>query len=259
MISDPIESYDEKRIDMVRKCLPPLTTATAETGPLDTHYSAYAWVKEHGTAFKGEVEMAWDTISLNDAYEVTGYHETMHNNHPLASLWAFHIQTAAGNWCVLLRIATIPLRPCTVQLADLGLPACGEFVAFAFWRRAFLRTVSGSITVPELDLGCCQVIAVRPKLDRPQMLATSRHVSMGAVSVHEQKWEDSVLTLKLGAIPDTAETFWFHVPNGWNMESAWTEGADLSEPSSDGDTVSFTVNFRSRQVTITIKWKKTGL
>jgi hypothetical protein len=141
-----------------------------------------------------------------------------------------------------------------VPLANLGLPASGEFLAFDFWRRTFLGTLSGSVDVPELELGCCQVIGLRPRLNRPQLLGTSRHVSMGAVSVDEQAWEDNMLTLTLKGIPDTTETYWFHSPDGWRVESTQTDGATVAEQASDGETLSLSVSFRSPQATLAIRW-----
>jgi len=103
MLSDPPEKYDPQRVEMIRKTLPPLATYAGETGPLDVHYAAFAWCKQHGAAFKADIKMDWDEVSDQDARILAGTCKTMDDDHPFASLWAFHINTAAGSWCVAYR------------------------------------------------------------------------------------------------------------------------------------------------------------
>jgi hypothetical protein len=37
----------------------------------------------------------------------------------------------------------------------------------------------------------CRILAVRPRLDRPQLLSTSRHITQGIVDVREENWIDA--------------------------------------------------------------------
>jgi hypothetical protein len=97
-------------------------------------------------------------------------------------------------------------------------------VVFDFWKQAYLGRHSGEIDCPALPLGHCQILAIRPALNRPQLLSSSRHVSQDAVSVAGQSWADHELTLKLRAVRGTAETYWIHVPAGYAVARADGDG-----------------------------------
>ncbi len=68
-----------------------------------------------------------------------------------------------------------------VDLPNLGL-SDGEYLAFDFWRNEFLEPVSAS---KEFDVppGSCRVIALVRKVDHPQLISTSRHVTQGLVDI----------------------------------------------------------------------------
>ena len=255
MLSDAVDTYNAERIRAIQRCLPPLTMMTGETGPLDVHYPAFAWTKQHGAAFKGEIEQTWDEVSEEEALILAGDHDTIHDDHPFASLWAFHIRTEIGQWCVALRVATLPLRASTLPLANLGLHPPKNYLAFDFWAEQYLGVVSGTIDVPALELGSCQVIAFRELSDHPQFLACTRHVSMGAISVQKQTWHEGTLTLELTGVPGTTETYWVHCPPGWKFDAAIGDGADVSTKSPDDEALALLVNFQCALATVYTRWK----
>ena len=86
--------------------------------------------------------------------------------------------------------------PVTIQLdpKQLGLPA-GEYVAFDYWSNQFLPAMSGPQSF-ELPPGSCKIIALRRKLDRPQVLSTSRHVTQGAVDLSACQWDAAAGVLR---------------------------------------------------------------
>lgn len=255
MLSDPIASYDEQRIRMIQQVLPPLPTRTAETGPLDMHYPAFAWTKEHGAAYQGGVEMAWDDVNDQKALEIAGVQDTMNDAHPFSSLWAFHLKTGAGTWCVAGRFATMPLRASSIPLTALGLEPERPYAAFDFWAERYLGTVNQSLRVPALAVGCCQIIAFRERLDHPQFLASTRHVSMDAVSVRAQRWEDGVLELDLAGVAGATETYWFHCPKGWALAAIEAEGGQADRAATDREAVAVRVAFTRGAVSLRAKWK----
>jgi hypothetical protein len=226
MISDPLDSYDPRRVEMLRRTLPPVETYAGETGPLDAHYAAFAWCKQHGAAFKAGIKMDWDEVSDAESYAVAGEHETMHDDHPLASLWAFHLHAGAGAWCVAFRFAATPLRACRIGVEQLGLDPAKTYVAFDFWARKCLGEVAGGIDVPALPLGHCQAISLREARDRPQFIASTRHVSMDAVSVKSQRFDGRLLTLDLAGVAGTSEEYFFRCPAGWNVSVGAVDGGD---------------------------------
>jgi len=256
MLSDPHESYDDQRVEMIRKTLAPLTTYAGETGPLDVSYAAFAWCKQHGAAFKDGIRMDWDEVSDADAYVVAGQHETSQDDHPIGCLWAFHINTGAGNWCVAYRFAGTPLRSCNIPLEQLQLDPQTEYLAFDFWEQEFLGEVTGELNVKQLALGHCQVIALREKLDRPQLLASSRHVSMDAVSVESQRFDGKELALTIKGIPGTEEKYFFHCPPGWTIDIASLTGATGQVGPESGTCVPVELVFKQRDVNLSLSCGK---
>jgi len=257
MLSDPIDLYDEQRIYNIQRCMPPLKTYTAETGPLDVRYQAYAWTKMHGVAFTGSLELDWQEVTEDDAYLLAGDHETMEDNHPLSSLWSFHIKTDAGKWCVVQRIGTLPLKPSTLHVSKLGLDPSKAYIGFDFWNQKYLGEIKVAFEVGALETGFTEVFALREKLEHPQFIASSRHVSMDAVSVKTQEWSDGTLTLDLDCPENTTETYWFHCPAGWQFDAAQAEGTEIEmTQSEDGTAVALAITFQQRETRLAVTWKK---
>jgi hypothetical protein len=224
MLSDALDEYDESRLEMIRRCIPPLTTVTAETGPLDSDYAAYTWTKFHGFHVLDEKPFDAESMSDEEARNQAGDWQTMDDDHPFSALWAIHLDTGIGRWCVVARFASISLRASKLRMDALGLDLESDYLVFDFWKQEFLGRVRRQINCPALPLGDCQVLAIRPALDRPQLLSSSRHISQDAVSVKAQSWEADMLTLTLEGVAGTSETYWIHVPSGFTPQKAAGKG-----------------------------------
>ncbi|MEG0770167.1 MAG: hypothetical protein RSG59_09620, partial [Ruthenibacterium sp.] len=229
MLSDTADAYTPEKLAVIRKTLPPLMGKTAETGELSLEYPAYTWTKLHGFAVQShETPVEMEDVSLADALDMAGDFPTMHNHHPFSSLWAFHLQGAQGIWCVAARIATMPLAPCRLPLEKLGLDASRTYLAFDFWRQEFLGTVKTALDCTALALGECQIVALHRLQSVPQLIASSRHVSMDAVSVTAYCAAENRLTLTLAGVPGTKEQYFVHLPDGTVLQSAQADGASLT-------------------------------
>jgi hypothetical protein len=226
MLSDALGEYDEKRLDLIKKCIPPLTTATAETGPLQTDYAAFTWTKLHSFQVLDEKPFASEHMSDEDARNIAGRWPTVNDNHPFSSLWSVHLDLPIGRWTIVARFATLPLKATTVNLDALALDTETDYLAFDFWKQKYMGVVRGTIKVPKLELGHCQIVALRKALDRPQFLASSRHVSMDAVSLKSQAWSGDTLTLGIEGVCGTSETYWIHVPKGYTLATAVGDGLE---------------------------------
>ncbi|HUU99019.1 MAG TPA: hypothetical protein VM487_25075 [Phycisphaerae bacterium] len=228
MLSDALHEYDERRIRVIQQCLPPLTTMTSETGPLNTDYAAFTWTKLHSFAVvkeKQDVRKPYTPEPAGDqeAYNMAGVWETLDDDHPFSSLWAVHLDTGIGRWCVAGRWASLPLRASKLEFANLALDPAREYLVFDFWKQEYLGRFAGELDCPELPLGHCQILGIRAALDRPQLLSSSRHVSQDAVSVKTQSWTDNELTLGLEGVCGTRETYWVHVPPGFEFATVTGE------------------------------------
>jgi len=256
MISDAIENYDDERINIIQRSLPPLGTVTAETGPMDMHYPAYTWTKQHGAAFKVEIETAWDEVDDDFARLAAGDQDTMDADHPLSSLWSVHFATDAGCWCVAGRFATLPLPQSEINLENLGLTADKTYLAFDFWKEKFLGEIRGSITVPAVGLGDSQIIGFREVSSHPQFMASTRHISMGAVSVVSEAFGNGVLKIKINGVVGDEENYWFHVPAGWELADVNGSGINIHEQHLEIGFVKLVLSFTEEQAALKLNWKK---
>jgi hypothetical protein len=256
MLSDSIDRYDDERTYMIQRCLPPLPTVAGETGEFDTDYTAFTWTKFHGFGVLNEPPYSAEDMDEQEARDMAGWSPTINDNHPLGSLWAFHIDSPAGKWCVLYRTAVLPLKESTVSLESLGLDK-GEYLAFDFWPQNFLGRIKNEIRFGPLALGSCQVIAIRKAKRHPQIISSSRHVSQDAVSVLSQSWKKNELILELKGIPKTTETYWVHLPNKYNIKSVSGSGLNAATgkifEETKGKVTGLKVNFESQDAKIIIK------
>ncbi|MBE0460666.1 MAG: hypothetical protein IBX60_03415 [Candidatus Aminicenantes bacterium] len=97
---------------------------------------------------------------------------------------------------------------------DLGLEAETEYVIFDFWNQTLKDIALDEITCSIPAHGTC-VYVIRSLLDRPQLLATSRHIT-GTVSVKEVSWDASKSCLKGASeiVKDDPYSLFIHVPDG---------------------------------------------
>ena len=243
MLSDSLDKYDNERIKIIRKTLPPIPTMTAETGTVNFNSPAYTWTKLHGF-FVVNRENPTDTeeISPEDALNMAGNYATMNDNHPFSSLWAFHFNKETETWCVAVRIATVPLKKSKIQIKNLSLDPRRKYLAFDFWKQKFLGITEGALDVEELKLGCCQVIGFRAVKDRPQFIASSRHVSMDLISVVSQSWANNRLELTLYGVADTSEIYWFYMPEEFIFKSFSCEGGQITADLENG-IIKITISF----------------
>ncbi len=255
MLSDPLETYDTQALVIVRACVPPLATRTGETGPLRTDLPAYTWTKLHGFAVQSEdAPVRPDVVDEQEAASIAGVYPSLDDDHPFGSLWAFHLGAAGERWSVVGRFATGPLRASTLDPDVLGLDVAAPYHAYDFWARAYLGEVGAGrpMAVKELALGHCQVIGLRPVLERPQLLASTRHVSMDAVSVVDSSWDGHALRLELAAIPQVAQTYVFH-RNGWTFVGGAATGAEIAT-APDGDLLEVAVSAIAATVMLELRF-----
>jgi hypothetical protein len=82
-----------------------------------------------------------------------------------------------------------------LDLKQLGLPSDQRFVGFDYWANEFVPEFTGSKTF-DIQPGSCRVIAIRPVLDHPQVLSTSRHITQGAVDLLKVEWDGAKKVLR---------------------------------------------------------------
>jgi len=102
---------------------------------------------------------------------------------------------------------------------DLGLDPERSYLVFDFWNQEFLGISNESIEL-DIEPHDTRVLHIRPLHQRPQVLATDRHIS-GAYSIEKLDWEAEKLTLMAAfkTIPGETYSVCLYVPGKFTISS----------------------------------------
>ncbi|MDP8255562.1 MAG: alpha-galactosidase [Candidatus Alcyoniella australis] len=115
------------------------------------------------------------------------------------------------------------------DFAQAGLDPQQTYLAFEFWTQSFMGEQQGElwITVPAHSP---RAVALRPKLGRPQLLGTNRHVLGGVGVIDSLEWDADQLTLsgaQQGSIGTAhapfAHQISIYIPQGYSSAAAQVE------------------------------------
>ena len=214
MFSDKPEDMTQEKVYILQRGIPSLETYPAESGPLHTnHATCYP--------FKG-----FDDTKEEDAMFQVGPRPEPEVDSPFSTLWAIHFAKDYDCWCVVTRNALWSLSESIVGLEKLGLDNQKTYLAYDFWEKKFLGEIKNNLPMRALKHGSCQVIGLREKSSVPQFIASTRHVSMDAISVKDIIWKENTLTLKLHCVQGTSETYSFYVPEGYELTEVNCTGGE---------------------------------
>ncbi|MCP4455255.1 MAG: PQQ-binding-like beta-propeller repeat protein [Planctomycetes bacterium] len=160
-----------------------------------------------------------------------------------APWWLQEIDRPFDHWSVLARIQWgvkeedkhvyhfQGVSPEEVRFADLGLAADQEYLVYEFWDQTFLGKFKGSFTAPAMDKNTgMDVFAIREARTYPWILSTSRHISQGAISLMDERWdsETNVLSGQSAVVIDDPYVMTLHLPDGYRIETAEVEGEEVT-------------------------------
>jgi hypothetical protein len=182
--------------------------------------------------------------------------------------WLQEIYRPFDHWSVLARFQWAQKRETEwkfdyhgipqedVAFADLGLPADREYIVFEFWTQKYLGKHKGSFTAPAMDENNgMQVFAIREARKHPWVLSTTRHLSQGAVSLQDVKWDAEANTLsgRSAVIENDPYVLTLSVPTGFKLAGAEVCG---EKPEAQSQTETATVRIVP-SVTKMIDWTVT--
>ncbi len=208
MLTDPPAMYRTDRVEAARRTSPVLFAQPGQIYDVEPSRS--------NAIERAAVEMSGSGPRTFDATQALSVHY----------LHAIDVSRPYERWMVLARTGG---ENAPVQLADLGLAADRDYLAFEFWTKSFLGAFRGAFTPGEVDprFGV-QVFCLREKVSRPQLVASNRHVSCGAVDVSNVTWiADSLEGLSGVVAGDPYELYLTEVP-GYAFVDARIEGAEIT-------------------------------
>ncbi len=110
---------------------------------------------------------------------------------------------------------------------DLGLDTEREYLVFDFWNQELKKITKDAIT-SSIPAHGTRVYVIRPVLERPQLVATSRHIT-GTVSIKKLAWNSSKSTLSGTSeiVEGAPYSLFIHVPEGMAVSKVDSEAEIL--------------------------------
>jgi len=107
---------------------------------------------------------------------------------PECEWWQLDISRPFEKWTVLARLSWRPLMNSKVVFSDLGLPD-RTYAVYEFWSHRYLGEFKTAFIAPHQAAKQAWVYCIRPVLDRPQIISTSRHITQGGEDLVDVKWD----------------------------------------------------------------------
>jgi len=207
MLTDPPAIYRTDRVDAARRTSPVLF---AQPGQIyDVNPSRSDAIGRAAEEMSGTGPRTFDaTQELSTDY-----------------LYAVDVSRPYENWMVLARTGG---GSSLIHVADLGLAPDREYLAFEFWTKSFLGSFQEAFRPGAVDprFGV-QAICLRPLSSHPQLVATSRHVSCGAMDVLNVTWADEALDGTSDVVANDPYEVYLTEPAGFVFTNAHVTGAEL--------------------------------
>jgi alpha-galactosidase len=125
-------------------------------------------------------------------------------------LFLLEITKPWENWLVLGRTGE---RTAAMNFADLGLASDSEYLVFEYWSKTFKGSFTDGFDFgPINDKYNCQLFCIRKRLNRPQLLATSRHITCGLVDIGRLAWDGQTLSGSSAMISGAQYTLYIFEP-----------------------------------------------
>ena len=134
---------------------------------------------------------------------------------------------AATNWTNKSQSREISL------INKLGLDPEKSYLVFDFWNQEFLGIFKESVEL-NIEPHDTHVLHIRPLLQRPQILATDRHIS-GAYSIETLKWDAEKLILSGSSktVAGTPYSLFVHVPGKFSLSKIKSNAKAVPEKIND--------------------------
>ncbi len=209
MLTDQPELYEKSNlIDAAIRSIPVLMTSPGQVYDVDPSRSSL--IAQVETEMSGSGPRPFDASSTT----TTG-------------LFQMDINKPFENWTVLGRLDE---RDQVIPLKDLGLDSKKEYLVFEFWSKQFRGIQSKQFIPGAIDTAFnCQLFCFREKQNHPQLLATNRHISCGALELEQLQWSNNRLIGTSNLVADDVYTIYIYEPAGATFKKLSTGKAQLIE------------------------------
>jgi alpha-galactosidase len=207
MLTDPPAVYRTDRVEAARRTSPVLFAQPAQIYDVEPSRS--------DAIGRAAVEMSGSGPRSFDATQQLSTHY----------LYAVDISRPYENWTVLARTGG---DPGPIRFADIGLASDKDYVAFEFWTKSLIGTFQRAFTPGAVDPRFeVQAICLREKTSHPQLVATNRHVSCGAMDVTNVTWGSNALDGVSDVVANDPYEIYLTEPAGFTFADLRVTGADV--------------------------------
>jgi hypothetical protein len=217
MLTDLPAVYRTDRVEAARRTAPVLFTRPGQVYDVDPSRSSLLAMAN--TQLSGSGPRPFDA-----------------DQREIVSLYQLDIARSFEQWTVLARTRD---ETEVIPLDQLGLSSGTDYVAFEFWTRQFHGVARDTLKPGPIDprFGV-QVVCLRPRLERPQLLATSRHVTCGGPDLQEVAWrgdvDRGVLTGESALVAGDPYVLYLTEPDGFRFDGVQVTGALLAGQAREG-------------------------
>ena len=136
--------------------------------------------------------------------------------------WLNEFDRSFEHWSVLhhLNWSGNAVPATTVNFTDVGLDPAKEYLVYEFWSDAFLGVMSGQMALPALPAMGLNSLSLREKLNHPQIVSTSSHLSQGGVDLVKVDWDKSTLSGRSRVVAGDRYILAIYIPSGFTLKTA---------------------------------------
>lgn len=193
MLTDKPSVYVDDALTVAQRTAPVLVTRPGQVYDVDPSRTDRLWMVAHEVSGAGPRPFEADQRLQQTLYQLD-------------------IARPFERWTVLARTTGAPTQ---IALGELGLDTTRTYVAFDFWANRAIGAAKGALTLAPVAENDVQVLCLRERVDHPQILATSRHVSCGGVELQDVRWADGELSGRLQRWDALSGTLHVTEPAGW--------------------------------------------
>jgi alpha-galactosidase len=152
---------------------------------------------------------------------------------PACHLYLLEIERPFGSWTVLGRTGGDPAE--TLSFAGWGLDPQAEYLVFEFWTKKLVGSFTGGFMPGPIDPRFrSQAFCIRPSESRPQLLATSRHVTCGGVDLVDVRRDGAALVGRSRLVGGDPYVIYLTQPAGTSFAGLECRGAAVRRTEKDG-------------------------
>jgi len=214
LLTDKPETYRTPVVEAAKRAAPVLVTHPGQVFDVDPSRSQNLW--------RVDTEISGKEPKVFDAGLV-----------PACHLYLLEVNRPFENWMVLGRTGG---GSEAIRFQDLGLDTAREYLVFEFWTKRYLGAFRGLFPPGDIDPRFnCQVFCIRERQARPQLLATSRHITGGGVDLVDMTWNDNRLSGTSRLVGGDLYELFIMLPPGYSFDRAECWGADVAETQHEGE------------------------